>query len=167
MRKPTSTPSPRRRGHAVVEVALMAPWVFLLFIAVFNFGFYAYAAIATANAARVAALYAASAPSTSNDVIGACSQAVDEMRALPNVGLGVAVPCNSCSGNTCTAGPIQVRLDTYVGAGCADNDPSLPTPVTRCAQVAVTYQSIQLFPLPWMMGRMNLTRIVQARVKPE
>src|SRR6476646_3701085 len=51
-----------RSGHAVVETALMAPWLFLFFIAIFDFGFYAYAGIVTANAARVAALHTSISP---------------------------------------------------------------------------------------------------------
>ena len=41
-------------GHAVVEIALMSPWILLLFVLIFDFGFYSYAAISTANAARAA-----------------------------------------------------------------------------------------------------------------
>ncbi len=163
MRKPTPTPSPRRRGHAVVEVALMAPWVFLLLIAVFNFGFYAYAAISTANAARVGALYAASSRGSSTDLVITCNQAVDELRSLPNVGAGV-IP--AATAPTCTAGPVTVRLDALSGNQCADYDPTAAAP-TECVRVSVTYQTVQLFPLPWMMGRMNLTRIVEARMKEE
>ena len=47
------------RGSSVVEVALMAPWIFFLFVGVFDCGFYAFALIGTQNAARQAALSAA------------------------------------------------------------------------------------------------------------
>ena len=40
-------------GNSVVEVALMAPWIFFLFVGVFDFGFYAYAGICMENAARI------------------------------------------------------------------------------------------------------------------
>jgi Flp pilus assembly protein TadG len=33
------------RGHAMVEVALMLPWILLLFVGIVEFGFYTYAAI--------------------------------------------------------------------------------------------------------------------------
>ncbi|HEY3376701.1 MAG TPA: TadE family protein, partial [Armatimonadota bacterium] len=48
-----------RRGQAMVEVTLMAPWIVFLFIGIFDFGFYAYAAICTQNAARAVALASA------------------------------------------------------------------------------------------------------------
>src|SRR5260370_28240415 len=73
-------------GHAVIETALMAPWIFFLFIGIFDVGFYAYAGIVTANAARVAALYTSSSVGAAGDSAGACAYALEEMRSLPNVG---------------------------------------------------------------------------------
>src|SRR5947207_14797502 len=46
----------KERGHAVIEVSLMAPWIFFLFMGTLDFGFYSYAIIATQNAARVAVM---------------------------------------------------------------------------------------------------------------
>ncbi|HEY4086318.1 MAG TPA: TadE/TadG family type IV pilus assembly protein [Bryobacteraceae bacterium] len=45
------------RGTAAVEVALLLPWIVVSFMAVLDFGFSAYALIATQNAARVAATW--------------------------------------------------------------------------------------------------------------
>ena len=50
----------RERGHSILEVALFLPWLFFLFFGVLDAGFYAYAFISTASAARVAALYTSS-----------------------------------------------------------------------------------------------------------
>ena len=55
----------RERGHAVVEIALMAPRIFFLFVGIYDVGVYSYAAICTQNAARAAALAAAQTPSNS------------------------------------------------------------------------------------------------------
>src|SRR5690242_11566024 len=110
----------RRRntsGHAVIETALMAPWIFLLFIAIFDFGFYAYAGITTANAARAAALYTSTSTGAATDTAGACQYVLDELRKLPNVGAGTVscgtvpaqdvqvIACKSggACGFTCTA----------------------------------------------------------------
>ena len=41
-------------GSAMVEVALLAPWIFFLFVGVFDMGFYSYMAICVENAARAA-----------------------------------------------------------------------------------------------------------------
>jgi Flp pilus assembly protein TadG len=45
------------RGHAMLEAALLLPWVLFLFVGAFDLGFYNYALISTQNAARVAAWY--------------------------------------------------------------------------------------------------------------
>ena len=45
-----------RSGHAVIELSLMMPWLFFLFVGALDFGFYSYALISVQNSARVAAL---------------------------------------------------------------------------------------------------------------
>jgi Flp pilus assembly protein TadG len=144
----------RESGHAAVEIALMSPWILLLFIAVFNFGFYAYTMIAVENAARVAALHTSGDPLTADDSAFACFYALQELRTMPNVGSGVSCTAGCAAGSTCTAGPISVRAQR-VNAG-VDGAPA--------SQVSVTYQGIQLFPLPWLMGRLNITRVVDMKI---
>ena len=91
-----------------------------------------------------------------SDSAKACEYAVQELRMLPNVG---QLAC-SCSGSSCTAGPIAVQARLLSGVSGvpfgADGTPA--------TEVAVTYQSPQLFPLPGMMGRMTITRVVQMKV---
>ena len=143
-----------RSGHAVIETALMAPWIFLLFIAIFDFGFYAYAGIATANAARVAALYTSGSAGAAIDTAGACSYALEELRSLPNVGTTL---------NVCSALPVQVSACSSNG-GCGFACPAAEGgAITACVQV--TYQTVPLFPVPGMTGRMTINRIAQMRVK--
>jgi len=135
----------RNRGNSVVETALMAPWIFLLFIGVLDFGFYAYAAISTQEAARVAALYTSSSSSNASDSIGACKYALKALQDLPNVGAGA----------TCGVGqPIQVTAISI--ASGADGMPA--------SQVSVTYQSIPMIPIPGLMGQMTITRTAQMRL---
>ena len=116
----------------------MAPWIFLLFIAIFDFGFYAYGAISTANAVRVAAMYTSSNPSAAGDVGNAFTRVAQELQAMPNVGPNLAAP--SCSGDTCTSGPIQVRARALSGANCPDYDATVTG--LQCSEVAVRYQSV-------------------------
>ena len=153
-------PRARQAGHAAVEIALMAPWIFLIVMAVFDFGFYAYSIIAVANAARVGALHTSGAPASAGASDFACAYAVEELRMLPNVGPGTTCSCGGGSGATCTAGPITVVARFLNGAGGvpfgADGEPA--------SEVSVTYQSPQLFPLPWLMGRLTITRVVQVKV---
>jgi Flp pilus assembly protein TadG len=147
---PKSPANRSRRGHAVVEIALMAPWIFLLFIAIFNFGFYAYAAIATANAARIAALATAKDAVSAIDQPTACTNALEEMRMLPNIAaLPPTYPCNAL--------PLVVTVTNPA-------PPALDDPAQIATRVAVTYQTVQLFPLPYMMGRMTLTRVAEMKV---
>src|ERR1035441_6069459 len=98
MRVPRSLPA-RERGHAVLETALMLPWVLFLFVGAFDFGFYNYALISTENAARVAAWYTSQTATTATDATTACTYALAELSALPNVGAGMT---------TCNAAPVVV-----------------------------------------------------------
>jgi Flp pilus assembly protein TadG len=141
-----------QRGNAVIEVALMAPWIFFLFVGVYDIGFYCYAAICTQNAARAVALsYAQSS------TVQPCTVALGELSMLPNV-----------NGGSCSALPVQVTVTTLNGSGCADS--ALPSGLLFagspiCVQSAVTYQTIPLFPIPGvMMGRLTLTRTAEMRI---
>jgi Flp pilus assembly protein TadG len=139
--------SNRDRGHSVVEAALIAPWFFLLFAGVLDYGFYAYALISTENAARVAAFHAASSQEFAADHAAACALALKELRALPNVGDNV---------NACGELPVVVTAQSVTGP---DGAPA--------ARVSVTYESLQLFPIPGLRGKLTVTRISEARVGSE
>ena len=147
-----------RGGHAAVEVALMAPWIFLLFVAVLDFGFYAYAGIATADAARVAALHTSAGAGSADDSQAACEYVLAELKNMPNLG---SATC-SCFGATCTAGPASVTALAVDGVDSIVGQPGIPA-----SQVTVTYTTPQLFPLPWMLGQMTFTRTTQMRVKED
>jgi TadE-like protein len=138
-----------KRGNAVVEASLMAPWIFLLFIGVFDFGFFAYASICTQNAARVAALANAYSEGSAADNATACSLVLQEMNALPNTRSLAA-----CTGTLSATQPIIVQANAVIGPDGA-----------KAAEVSVTYLSIPLFPIPGVMkGQITLTRIVRMRV---
>ena len=145
--------SSSRSGHAVVEIALISPWIFLLFIGIFDVGFYYYAAISTANAARVAAMYTAGT-STLDDSHSACTAAIEEMRELPNIKSGVNCPGVCAAGSACTAGPLKVTANSI------DQGPDGGPPAT---QVTVQYQTVNLIPIPGLAGSFTLKRTVQMR----
>jgi Flp pilus assembly protein TadG len=132
----------RRRGNAVIEVSLMAPWVLLLFIAVFDFGFYVYAAISVENAARVAALHTSSATSLRGDVGTACFYALQELQKTGNVG-GL---------NSCNSLPLVVTA-----AGTDLNG-------APASQVSVTYETMPGIAIPWFPDRYTITRVVSMRL---
>jgi Flp pilus assembly protein TadG len=144
MRVPRSLPA-RERGHAVLETALMLPWVLFLFVGAFDFGFFNYALISTQNAARVAAWYTSQSKTTAADAATACTYALAELQALPNVGTSVT---------TCSASPVVVTATQVTGADNAE-----------ATQVSVTYTSPQLIPIPGALpGKYTFDRTVQMRL---
>jgi Flp pilus assembly protein TadG len=136
----------KRRGQALIEASLMMPMLFFMFLGMTNFGFYIYAFIEVSNAARVAA------QTTANGLAGvqsaACQAALRELKTMPNV---PAV-------TTCTTAPLQVTVKpaTYVD----------PDTGTRSTWVQVTYETIKLFPLPFMSGQMTINRHAVMAVMP-
>jgi Flp pilus assembly protein TadG len=133
----------------MVEAALLAPWIFLLFIGTFDFGFFIYATICVQNAARVAAM-ANALSGNQLDQATACAMVLQEMNSLPNVTLSTT--CTTSLAVT-DANPVAVVLG-----------PNALPPVTTgpdgqtVAKVTVRYLSVQLFPIPGLMGKMTMTR---------
>ena len=158
----------REHGHAAVETALMAPWIFLLFIAVFDLGFYSYAVIATQNAARSAAMHIARSTTYMADLPRVCLVARRELQGMPNVGPTLA----SCAANAAGVSdgqPIAVEIQTILDNSGGNLTPLDPPPVTTgepwAVRVLVTYRSPQLFPLPGLAGRITVTRFSEARIR--
>jgi Flp pilus assembly protein TadG len=137
--------SQRRDGHAVIELALLFPWIIFLFAGALDMGFYTYALIATQNAARVAAEYTSSHSTLAGDTAGACRYALAEMNSMTNLrGL-----------SSCDTLPLKV-VATGVPAG-VDGAPA--------TSVSVTYQSGTLIPIPLLTGQLTVTRTVQMRMR--
>ena len=163
----------RERGQAVLEVTLMAPWIFFLFVGILDAGFYSYAAICTQNAARAAAIQTAAAPNKQTDPI-ACSAALNELNLIPNV-VGLTSP------GGCAAPPVQVVRTTLCGASTPSTivctaRPTQPDTCADCQQnpnaassrVAVTYQSTFFVSIPGILtNQLNLTRVVESRIIAE
>ena len=163
------------RGGAMVEAALLAPWIFFLFVGVFDLGFYTYGAICTQNAARAAAVQTASSVGAyyQSDAL-ACTAVLNELSLMPNV-VGVS---------SCSALPVQMTRKTlcsdtskvtYVSCDGTDSSP-LSTVYSQTepagwagwpasSQVSVTYQSSQFIPIPGILtGKLTITRIAEARI---
>ncbi len=127
----------------------MAPWIFLLFLGVLDFGFYAYAAISTTQAARVAALYTSSSPSTAADATTACYYALQSLKDMPNMS-GITACATQASAVTATQ-PVAVTVSSNGG------------PDGAASTVSVTYQTVPLFPIPGLMGQITITRSAKMR----
>jgi TadE-like protein len=143
------------RGNAVIEFTLLLPWLMLLFTAVFDFGFYAYALISVENAARVAALHGAANAGAAGDQAGACALAVEEIRGLPNIGAGFSSDCTS-DPLTVTALYCDGSTPCSTGTDSADGGPA--------AIVTVTYQMPPLFRVP-LYGLTRISRSAEMRLR--
>jgi Flp pilus assembly protein TadG len=134
----------RERGGAIMEMALLMPWVFFLFIGALDWGFYAYSLISMQAAVRTAVLYTSSKDGTKADSAGACTLVLKELQYLPNVG----------SGATCGTNPVVTATGTT-------GPDSLPA-----SQVSVTYQSISLIPIPGLLSKQfTITRTGTMRIR--
>jgi Flp pilus assembly protein TadG len=141
-----------QRGHAVVEVSLMAPWIFFLFVGTLDFGFYAYAAIATENAARTAVQQTSIDVNTAIDTTTACKYALAEMKSLPNM-VGVTT-CGS--GTVSASAPLSVTVANPVLVG-PDG--------ASAAQVTVIYQTMNMISIPGLVSnQFTLVRSAEMRV---
>lgn len=126
----------------MVEATLTIPLLLFLFLGATNFGFYIYAFISVTNAARVAARYTANPSFVGNQGV-ACDAVLRELRSMSNV----------ASLGSCGAAPLQVTAVPYT-------DPD----GTQASRVDVSYTTIQLFPLPFMSGKMTIDRTAFMRV---
>jgi hypothetical protein len=133
-------------------MALMAPWIFFLFMGVLDFGFYLYAAINTENAARMAAMYTSSSIGTAADSTGACTYVLQEVGSLPLTG---GTP------STCGANPVTVLAEQIAPL---DGEPSPPVYASR---VTVTIQTVPMIPIPFVMGQYTISRQAVMRVKDD
>jgi len=122
-----------------MEMTLLMPWFIFLFVGAFDWGFYAHALISTESAARTAALYLASGPASSST---ACtSYVLEELRIVANVGTSVT---------SCSALPVIMTASCTTTAGLST------------AQVAVTYQTLNLIPIPFLLeSQATFYRVVQ------
>jgi Flp pilus assembly protein TadG len=144
-------------GSSIVEIALLAPWIFFLFVGIFDLGFYLYAASCTQSAARIAAIQTATNPGLSSGQLQAmaCNAAMLEMVRVPNT--------HSITG--CDVAPLTVTqqtLDKSTPQPCADCGVD---PISVSSLVTVTYQSGLFVPIPGLLtNQLNLTRTSETRM---
>ena len=161
--------SMRRRkgqsGNAMVEVALMAPWIFFLFVGVFDFGFYAFALISTENAARAGAMQTAASANAQNNLT-ACNAVWKEMNLLLNVA-GTAQNCSQLPVTVvrrtlCIQASVVPNTIICDAPGCADCGSDVGA---ASSQVAVTYQTNTLIPIPGLLTKqLTFTRVAEMRI---
>jgi Flp pilus assembly protein TadG len=157
----------RRSGNSIIEMTFMLPWLLFLFVGVFDVGFYCYALIATQNAARAAAVHNSISKTAATDPDSSgCRIVVNELSA---VAYG-----RTMSG--CNTQTLQVESDFCPGSqGSSPSSSSsqqkypCPPPIasTDAVQVAVTYQSAVLIPIPGLLqSPLTITRVAFVQVNP-
>ncbi len=138
----------QRRGNSLVEVTLLAPWIFFLFVGVLDFGFYAYTFISTENAARAAALLTSRSKTAASDQLDACRIVRTELQWAAY---------GRTFSPTCDAAPLQVTA-TLQPTGL-DGAPA--------AEVTVVYRTMSMIPIPGVLAKeFDITRTVQMKVDP-
>jgi Flp pilus assembly protein TadG len=137
----------RQRGGSALEMALLLPWYFFLFVGTFDWGFYAHALISTEAAARTAVLYTSQSSATAADQADACILANEEMRIVPNI--------SNSDATTCTTSPLVV---TAAATNGPDN--------AAASQVTVTYTTLSLIPIPFVLtNQATFYRVVVMRLR--
>lgn len=151
MRTPAQQPRPTRgrkraRGGAMMEMVLISPWIFFLFIGALDWGFYASALVSLQAGVRSAVLYTASGISTAGSSTDACTIVLNEIRKLPNIGSGTT---------DCSSNPTVTAEYLTSGPGGA-----------KASRVTVTYTSITLVPMPGLLRRQfTVTRSAVMRLR--
>jgi Flp pilus assembly protein TadG len=134
------------RGSALIELSLLAPWLFFLFVGVVDLGFFTYDLIAVENATRIAAEHTSQSTLVQADQAGACTLVRTELAMVPN----------ATSVANCEAAPLVV---TATGVTGPDGNPA--------TSVTVTYNSAHFIPIPLLLkGNLTISRNVQMRVQP-
>jgi len=134
-----------RAGQAIIELTLLMPWIFFLFVGALDFGFYSHALISTQNAARIAALYTAQCPGTAADQATACYRAQVEMAMMPNASQFVG---------GCSSGPLRVTVTPFTDSEGLS-----------ASRVLVTYQTVPMIPIPGVVtGQLTINRAAEVRV---
>ena len=133
----------------MIEFCFLMPWYIFLFSGTFDFGFYSYSLIATANAARVGAAYcSASAGTCPSNTYTCTNYVISQLADMPNIGTTVT---------TCNASPLTVNITYPTAASCPDGN--------ACTTVQVTYVTPGLIPIPALFpGQLTITRTVTMRL---
>ena len=143
----------RQRGGSALEMALLLPWYFFVFVGTFDWGFYAHPLISTEAAARTAVLYTSQSAATASDQADACILANEEMRIVPNI--------SNTDATTCNASPLIV---TAVQAGPGQTVSTYD--LSQGSQVSVTYTTLSLIPIPFVLtNKATFYRVTTMRLR--
>jgi Flp pilus assembly protein TadG len=162
-------------GQALLELALMLPFLLLLALGVIELGRYAYVGILVGNAARAGAAYGAQNGGSSVDTPGIVSAAdKDFQRNGQNVSTLTVTSAVSCGCDS--AGALTVAYTT--ASGCSDaTNPAVATTISACvpptgsghwvAMVSVTASGTftSLFSYPGIPSSITVSKTATMRVQ--
>jgi len=138
-----------RAGQSVVEVALMAPWIFFLFVGVIDLGFWCYSLVSFENGTRAAGLYASTHPlppsTTQNEVLGLQTQL--QKVACAEMTYVINIPAN------CANVTVSIPVTTIYGGNTPDH-----------VSFLVTAPVVPMIPLPGLLQAGNVSRRVEVAV---
>lgn len=110
----------RESGQAVIEATLLAPWILVLFLGIFNVGIYSYSLSSAENALRIASLEGSWTPSKFLEkAAGPCNRVLAENAGFAEH-LDVHVHVHAARRGVvevCTAGPLTVTSIESVEVG--------------------------------------------------
>ena len=146
---------------------MMMPWIYFVFVGVFDVGFYCYALMAAKNAARAAALNVSGGFLTPTAAAAAaCPIVLNEMQSLPNV-FGNKSPTGCGTPGSLGGGNLNTN-SVSVTASCNDYGTALiPLAPVVCGTggrpacggaencsivITVTYVTLPLIPIPGLLA---------------
>jgi Flp pilus assembly protein TadG len=116
----------RRRGSALVEFAVMTPFLLLLLAGVLDYGRALCKATGVANAARIGAQYGSSSVARSTDTAGIRTAAVNSAPGFSGLSVSSVQSCQcpggapvSCGGSCGSSAPLMYVQVTVTGASSA------------------------------------------------
>ena len=142
------------RGTAFVELALVAPVLFVMALVAFDGGMYLYSFISVQNAARAAALRNSGGRESAVDQVAACALVTDQLRGLPAI---TATP-GSCDGAPLVVSSALCDSSHTCGTAASSADGQL------AAIVVVQYTPPTLFRLP-LAGPLSVRSTSQMKLR--
>jgi len=153
----------RCRGKSAMELALLLPLAFVLFMGILDFGRVFYSALAISHGARAGVQFGAQNNITSGDFAGMRQAALD---AAGDVSGATADACRYCrcadgtgSCSTCSPGADGCSTGSGCLSACASGAPQV------YVQVTVDKVFTTLFPYPGLPNRADLNRRATMRVQ--
>jgi len=142
MRRATAARARRERGNAIVEFAVMAPLLAVLFFGVIQTAFYGVAFVSVENAARAAAMRNSFGTDSAADQSAACTIVTEELASVLKTSGALPTP-------GCSSAPLVVE-SKLCGNGVACSGTQMSADGKPAASVTVRLTLPSWIPLPFI-----------------